>query len=373
MKIAIDASPAFKHLRTGIEEYSYQIIKHLREPLKEHHVTLYIRGGTRENVDFALPEMWRVREIRSPRLWTYLRFSFELLVRRYDRLFVPGHIVPPIHPKNTTVVVHGLEYEIVPESFTAKERKHMRFGITKSCKWSRFIICVSNNTKKDLIRLYDVPREKIRVIYEGVNQSIPVTDKNALQTLENYRLTKNRYLLFIGRIEHRKNIIGILKAFEILKSHFHIPHKMVLVGRAGHGWEDIKVELASHPNREDIVMTGFVKEQEKWALMRYASTFVFPTFYEGFGLPVLEAQQLDVPVVTSQTSALGEIARKSALLVDPKNTTQIAEYIYSTLTDKKILEEIVVAGRKNVERFSWQKCARLTAKVILAGGDTAKK
>ncbi len=372
MKIAIDASPAAKHLRTGIEEYSYQIIRSMRETLKDHDVVLFVRRGTAANIDFRLPDRWRVKEIWSPILWTYGRLSIAMFFGRFDRLFVPGHIVPPIHPDGTVSVVHGLEYEVTPDAFTKSEHHRMRFGVQKSCKWSRYVICVSNNTKSDLMRLYDIPQRKIRVIYEGVNAPIKMDANIAHAALAKFKLARGEYLFFVGRIESRKNIIGILKAFEVLKGHFAIPHKLVLAGKEGNGWEEILRAINTHPNKKDIIVTGFVSTEEKWALLDGASVFLFPTLYEGFGLPVLEAQQIGVPVITSNTSALQEIAKapgeeQSAILVNPENPTEIAESTQTLLTDQKERDGVIAKGLRNTQRFSWERAAKLTTKVILAG------
>jgi glycosyltransferase involved in cell wall biosynthesis len=365
MKIAIDASRAFLHERTGIEEYSYQLIKHLRTPLKEHRVMLFLRRGTRENIDFEVPENWRIRELWAPRLWTYIRLSLALLFRRFDKLLVPGHIVPPFHPKSTTVVIHGLEFEIHPEAYSAYERRSMRRGIKNSCKWARNIVCVSNNTKRDLIRLYDVAHDKIRVVYEGVNPAMRENERITAETMARYQLQSQGYIIFIGRLEERKNISTVLKAFEIMKRHFGFGHKLVLVGKGGYGWDRIKKEIDEHPFTADIIVTGFVGEEEKWSLLRHAAVFIFPSLYEGFGLPVLEAQQLGVPVVTSNNSSLREVAKDSAILVDPSDISSIAESINLLISDPQKRNEIVMRGFKNIERFTWERCARLVAKLMM--------
>jgi len=365
MKIAIDASRAFLHERTGIEEYSYQLIKHLRTPLEDHDVVLYIRRGTKGNIDFNIPLSWKVRELWAPRLWTYVRLSLSLIFHRPYKLFVPGHIVPPIHPHGTTVVVHGLEFEMQPEAYSKYEKFSMRRGIKNSCKWSKNIICVSNNTKKDLMKLYDISKEKIRVVYEGVNAA-PVEDVHFdSDTLSKYGLRKQQYFVFIGRLEARKNISNIINAYEILRRHFLVTQKLVLVGKGGYGWNRIKDEIAQHPFAKDIIVTGFVSAEEKWALLRHASVFVFPTLYEGFGLPVLEAQQLGVPVVTSHNSSLREIAKKSALLVNPQEASDIAEKINMLVINADLRSTIVQRGSENLKRFDWDRCAQLVAKVIV--------
>lgn len=364
-KIAIDASRAFLHERTGIEEYSYQLIKYLRTPLGQERVTLYLRRGTRENIDFSLPKEWRVKELWAPRLWTYVRLSLSILVHRPTHLLVPGHIVPPIHPKKTTVVIHGLEFEVSPEAYSRYEQVSMRRGIKNSCAWARNIVCVSNNTKKDLLRLYGIRKEKVRVVYEGVNiapQEVPEITDHALRQ---FHLQKRGYMIFIGRLEERKNIVQILKAYEILRRHFLVPHRLVLVGKGGFGYERICEEIAQHPFKNDIILTGFVSVEEKWALLRHAAVFVFPTLYEGFGLPVLEAQQVGVPVVTSCNSSLREIAQDSALLVDPYSAADIAEKTHTLLVDQNVRDAAIACGLENIKRFTWERCARLVTKMLL--------
>ncbi len=365
MKIAIDASRAFLHERTGIEEYSYQLIKNMREPLGDYNVTLFLRSNTLENVDFDLPKKWKIKELWAPKYWTYIRLSLALLIGKYDRLFVPGHIVPPIHPKRTVVTVHGLEYEMTPEAFSDFEISRMRRGIKNSCKWARYVICVSNNTKKDLMELYEIPMKKIRVVYEGISSPKIILNFRVSEILNSFNLTQGKYLIFIGRIETRKNIINILQAYEILKEHFHITEKLVLVGKEGYGWEEIEEKINTHHYREDIVVTGFVTDEEKWALMKSAAVFVFPTLYEGFGLPVLEAQQLGVPVVTSNSSSLAEIARDSAILVDPQKPSDIAKSINDLLSDEELMESVIQKGLKNLERFNWKRAGELTTRIIL--------
>ena len=365
MKIAIDASRAFLHERTGIEEYSYQLIKHLRGPLEEHGVTLFLRRSTKENIDFDLPENWKVKELWFPRFWTYIRLSWSLFFRRPEKLLVPGHIVPPIHPKSTTVVVHGLEFEIHPEAYSDYEITSMRRGIKNSCKWSRNIICVSNNTKRDLMRLYGVPKDKIRVVYEGVNPAMRENERITSETMAKYTIAKQGYVVFIGRLEERKNISNILKSFEIMKRHFALGHKLVLVGKGGYGWDRISEEIKEHPFTKDIIVTGFVGEEEKWSLLRHAAVFVFPSLYEGFGLPVLEAQQLGVPVVTSNNSSLREVAKNSAALVDPKNVQDIAQKVNDLIVNEKFRQDVIARGFENTKRFTWEKCANLVVKMVM--------
>jgi glycosyltransferase involved in cell wall biosynthesis len=368
MIIGIDGSRAFLEKRTGIEEYSFQTIKHLAKELKDVEVRLYLRNGQRAS--FVLPENWKVKNIWWPKLWTQAGLSLEMLFHPVDVLFIPAHVVPIIHParnashsdaggpKKTVVVVHGLEFEFIPKAYSFWARMYMRWSIRSSCRWAKKIIAVSENTKRDLMKLYKVPEEKIEVVYEG----IPTNYKsNTNIQIKN----DTKYLLFLGRLEERKNIIGIIKAFEILKEKYNIPHKLILAGKPGYGYEKIKNKIQESKFRKEILEKGYVSEEEKQELLKNAEVFLFPTFYEGFGLPILEAQAEGVPVVASSNSSIPEVAEDSAILINPKKPEEIAEAVWKIISNENLRQELIDKGLKNVERFSWEKCGEKIAEVLL--------
>jgi glycosyltransferase involved in cell wall biosynthesis len=376
MVVGIDASRAFQKSRTGIEEYSYQVIRHLREPLKNESVVLFCNPAVNgrpdpasSGADFELPEKWRIKNLRAPIFWTQIRLSLEMLFGRPDALFVPAHTVPFIHPANTIVTIHGLEYEFCPKAYSFFERLYMRWSIRKSCKWAKKIIAVSKNTKRDLMTLYGVPEEKIEVVYEGISPKARLfpSKSSALGIPQSQALSK--FLLFVGRLEERKNIIGIIDAFEILKEKRNLPHKLVLAGKFGYGGESIKYKVESSKYKDDIVLPGYVSDEEKWQLLENADVFLFPTLYEGFGLPILEAQAAGTPVVTSNISSMPEIAGGGAILVDPKDPSAIAEATHKLVADESRKNDIIEKGRENVKRFSWEKCAEEMAQVLMVMND----
>ena len=247
MIIGIDASRAFLKRRTGIEEYAYQTIKHLRDVVVDTDtVVLYVRKKlvmsngwfTTETptIDFELPKNWGVRAIWAPRFWTQFGLSLEMLRRMPDVLFVPAHTVPLVHPVKTIVTIHGLEYEFCPRAYSFLDRVYMRFFIKYSCRVAQTVICVSENTKKDVMRLYGTPEEKIKVVYEGFEKNLP-------SPIAHHSLSEVPYLLFIGRLEERKNVARIIESFEILKERYAIPHQLILVGKLGYGYEHIQFKI----------------------------------------------------------------------------------------------------------------------------------
>ncbi len=365
MLLGIDASRAFVRNRTGIEEYSYQVIKNLRKYLQSEKVFLYCNSAVNVPPDFELPENWQVKKLRAPIFWTQGRLSLEILINRLDVLFIPAHTVPLIHPKNTIVTIHGLEYEFCPEAYSWFDRFYMRWSIRKSCRWAKRIIAVSENTKQDLMRLYKVPGKKIDVVYEGISSKARLfpPDRQAVGIPQSQALTK--YLLFVGRLEERKNIIGIIRAFEILKRKYKIPHKLILVGKYGYGENEIKEKVFNSEYKSDIILTGYISDEDKYYLLKNADIFLFPTFYEGFGLPILEAQRVGTAVITSNISSMPEVSGEGAVLVDPKSANAIAEAVYKLVSDESYKNDIIKKGLENVKRFSWEKCAREVSSLLL--------
>ncbi len=355
MIIGIDGSRAFIKNRTGIEEYSYQVIKNLRNNLSSEQIVLYVRK--KQEIDFEIPKNWEIKIIKFPRFWTQVGLSLEMLLHPVDVLFVPAHTVPIIHPRNTIVTIHGLEYEFCPKAYSSWERFYMRLSIKASCKWAKKIISVSQNTKFDLEKLYGVVGDKIEVIYEGYENQEPIINNQELKS-------GSKFFLFVGRIEERKNVANIVKAFEILKEKYQVSHKLLLAGRPGYGYEKIKLQIESSKFREDIAELGYVSDEEKFELMKNADAFVFPTLYEGFGIPVLEAQSVGCPVIAGRNSSIPEVVGDSAVMIDVHNPEAIAKAMALLINDRSLRSEYVQKGLENVKQFSWSKCAERIAEIL---------
>ena len=352
MVIGINATPAFKQPRTGVEEYTYQLLKHLTmlKQGKKHRFVLY-QDPRVSSEEFSLTDNFEIKQLAWPwPMWTQVRLASEIVLNKPDILFIPVHVLPLIHPKNSVVTIHGLEYEYYPKMYPWKHLRYLRWITKYALKNARKIIAVSETTKKDLIDLYNGNPEKITVVHHGFNNNL--LNKNQ-KSKENFP-----YILYIGRLETKKNIQGLIKAFNLLKKIHRVPHKLVLVGSRGYGYEDLKFN-------KDIIEKGYVSEQEKSELLNNADMFVFPSFYEGFGMPILEAQAVGCPVITSNVSSMPEVAGQGAILVEPRNIEQITENMYKVISNNDLRKELIEKGNQNIKRFSWQKCAEETLKVIL--------
>ncbi len=272
-----------------------------------------------------------------------------------DTLFIPAHTVPLVHPENTVVTIHGLEYEFSPKSYSRYERWYMRFSIRNSVRWAKKVISVSENTRRDLIRLYQVPEEKIAVIYEGVGERLVISSDSKLE---------HPYFFFVGRVEKRKNVIRVIEAYDCFKQKTGLPHKLIIAGKPGYGYGEIQLKIKNSKFKDQIQELGYVGEEQKWRLLRGAEALLFPSLYEGFGLPILEAQIVRTPVITSTTSSLPEIVGEGAILVDPLDPLALAEAMEKLVTDPALRAGIIDKATQNVDRFSWAQCAREVASLL---------
>lgn len=354
MNIGIDASRAFIGEKTGTEIYSHELIRHLvRIENPGHRFLIYVRKGVK--VDLDLPSHFSIREIGGNFLWTQFHLSREMLKREADVLFVPSHAVPFIHPRRTAVMVHGLEFRMFPKCYSLRERIILEANTLLSVNLAAKIIIPSQNTKSDLVRIYKVDPEKIKVINHGVDNP-----KNISGTKNNNKFS----VLFIGRLEKRKNIIGMIRAFEEFikgaKDPDRLEINLILAGKEGFGFKEIKKKVDCSPYKDKIIMPGYVTEEEKRKLYEQADLFLFPSFYEGFGIPVLEAMSRGVPVICSNTSSLREIAEGAALLVNPKDMHEISSAISNLFDDSGAREELARKGIERAGKFNWEKCANET-------------
>ncbi|MDP3963877.1 MAG: glycosyltransferase family 1 protein [bacterium] len=369
MRIGIHAKALSEKNPTGVSVYARNLLARMLvlPEAKAHEWTLYTDGEIAKNTKYQMPALSHVegpntkyRTLHTPFLWTQVRLAWELYRHMPDVFFTPQHVLPLSAPKNSVVTIHGLEYERYPQYYSWHTYAYLR-GVTKDAvKRATRIIAVSEATKRDLMDLYKVLEEKIFVIHHGAPDL-----QNHRSQITNYKQNNEPYFLYLGRIELKKNVDGIIKAFAIVKEKYKLPHTLVLAGGEGYGAENIKHDAWSMKHKNDICFLGYVSEQEKWALLKGATAFMFPSWCEGFGLPVLEAQSAGVPVITSNISAMPEVGGKAALYIDPADPESIADAMDRVAKDRKLRNDLIEAGYENIKRFSWDRCAAETLAVLI--------
>jgi glycosyltransferase involved in cell wall biosynthesis len=177
-------------------------------------------------------------------------------------------------------------------------------------------------------------------------------------------ISESPYILFVGRLESKKNLVNLVKAYEMLRSERRINHRLVLVGKPGYGYEEIKKEIEASKFSDDIVETGFISDADRDLLNKKAELFAFPSLFEGFGYPILEAFVAGIPVVTSKISSMPEVAGHGAILVNPKKPFEIAAAMSQIINKPDLKSKLIKAGNSELSKYSWETCARATLKVL---------
>lgn len=379
--IGIDASRALRARRTGTENYSLQLIRHLLALGGVHRFRLYCDqpppAGLFGYSDLAGPAGWpgrvELRVIPFPRLWTHLRLGAEVTRHPPDLLFVPSHVLPLLHPRRSVVTVHDLGYRHFPLAHRRLDRWYLDASTRFNARTAAHVLADSQVTKDDLVRAYGADPQRITVVYLGRDESLaPVTDGQRLAALQE-RLGiwdaagPRPYLLYVGTLQPRKNLVRLIDAFDRVRHSCsqRLPGLcLVLAGQRGWLSEDIFRRVEQLQLQEHVIFPGFVADEDLPALLSGALAFAFPSLYEGFGIPLLEAQACGAPVLASNTSSLPEVAGDAALLVDPLNVDAIARGLERLLFDEALRQRLRLAGFANVRRFSWQRCAQETLAVL---------
>ena len=374
MKIAIDASRIDVSKKTGTEYYSLEIIKNLLliDSNEKNRYIFYSRKPISKLLFEFSGNNFTNKIISLPRFWTQIGLAWKILKDKPDVLFIPAHTIPWIHPEKTMAVIHGLEYEHFPDAYSFFEKIHLRLTTKLALKWAKKIIAPSRTTKNDLIKFYRADPKQIKVIYHGI-PNLPIGQagksqipKSKFQNPNSKKIHKigKPYILFIGTIQLRKNLVSLIQSFDFIKEKYKIPHKLILAGKKGFGFKEIKNAAENSPYKNDVILKDYVSEKEKKDLLKNADVFAFVSLYEGFGFPILEAMEAGVPVAASNNSSILEISGDAALLVDSQNTEEIAEAIYKIISDDSLKKSLIEKGKENIKRFSWQNCAEKTLEVL---------
>ncbi len=367
--IGIDASRAFSAAPTGTEAYSYHLIRELLPLLSERHrVRLYLREPPAPETGSL--DRWGdgadVRTIPFPRLWTHARLSWEMVRHPPDLLFVPAHVLPLVRPRRTLVTVHDLGYRFFPEAHPAAQRRYLEMSTRWNVRRASHVLADSSATREAIVEAYGTPPEKISVLYPGYQPDLqPVRDRGVLDRVRERYGISGRYILFVGRIQPRKNLARLIEAFAALAPAY-ADLTLVLAGPSGWLAEPIIARAEALGLRDRVRFPGYIAIEDKAALISGAQLFAYPSLYEGFGFPILEAQACGTPLLASTTSSLPEVAGEGGLLVSPEDVEAIADGLRRLLEDTELRSELVKRGYLNLSRFSWAKAAQQASKVMEA-------
>lgn len=371
MKIAINgyeaAVPRFGYdeitglpNRVGSSAYVFETLINLHKIDRNNDYVIYLPVTPTKDMPEE-SERWKYKVLPARKLWTLTALSREFAISKpfYDVFWNPGHYLPPFAPKNSIVSILDLSYVYFPELFTKgdllKLNKWSKYSVNKAKK----ILTISQSSKNDIIKEYKVSSEKVSVVYPGIMNLGSKNSLNMENLSKKYEIT-GPYILFVGTLQPRKNVARLIEAFSKLDSET----SLVIVGKKGWQFEEILAAPAKFGVESRVKFLHNVTSEDLPSFYRNAELFVLPSLYEGFGLPVLEAMQLDCPVITSDISSLPEAGGDAALYFDPKNVDDIRDKMQKVLNDKDLRKKMIEKGKDQVKKFSWEKSAKETLNVI---------
>jgi glycosyltransferase involved in cell wall biosynthesis len=287
----------------------------------------------------------------------HLLLTAELFIGEVDLFYSSDFVLPPLRHAKAVVTVHDLSFLVLPECAEVGLKAYLSRAVPRAVRRADLVLADSIHTKNDLVNILKVPSERVVVLYSAVEDNYkPVEDEEIRQAVTS-RLRLNRpFLLTVGTLEPRKNLIRLLEAFAVITQTF--PHELLIVGRPGWMYQGIYDAVHRLDLQNRVRFMGFVPEDDLPVLYSLADLFVYPSLYEGFGLPPLEAMACGVPVVCSNASSLPEVTGDAALAVDPRDTGALIEALRLVMADSSLRKGMVAKGIKQAARFSWSDSAQ---------------
>lgn len=366
MRIAFELQPMLKD-RTGVGWYTYNIIKEISRLKKGNDLIGCVFNFNGRNdlslqlndIDIELDTCKFFPYSIYTRLWDFIPVMYNsLFTKKVDIYHFFNFVVPPRINGKVIVTVHDMVYKRFPETMSKANLKRLDKNLQRSVNRADIVVTVSENSKKEIIEYLDVSEDKVRVIPNGVDADIY---KKNFSTEELDRVRKkynlpNRFILYLGTLEPRKNIEAIVEGFALYRRHGG-DLKLVIAGKKGWMYDSIFERVKGHSLENEVIFTGYVDENDKPCIYKMCQLFIFPSFYEGFGIPVIEAMAAGVPVITSNTSSLPEVAGDAAVLVAPDDVNMMEDSIAKIISDDMFRKELILKGKKQCEKFSWKKSA----------------
>jgi len=370
MRIAIDLSPVVHH-KAGLGRYARLLTEHLVTQDKTNTYLAFTHGAFADDALSpalrALPRTNVPLDVRPWRMLVWLahvlRVPMDRVLPRVEIFHATEHLLPPLKNVHTVFTLHDLIFQFFPEYHLPLNRWFLRNAMPHFLRRADAIIAVSECTKRDAIRVYNIPPEKITVIYEAADPALhPETDASRIAQVRARYANNQPFLLFVGVIEPRKNIIALVDALRLLRARGY-PHRLLIAGRRGWLYQPTLDHVKQTGMSDAVDFLDFVPDDDLAALFSACEAFVFPSLYEGFGLPPLEAMAAGAPVICSNTSSLPEVVGDAALLINPREVGEIANAIERVITDSALRDELRTKGLAQAKKFSWERAARETLAV----------
>ncbi len=396
--LGIDVSQANQQRKMGVSLYAYALVEQLKEIIPQDvRVVLYSPTPLKGPLAI-LPDHWEAKVLHWPiaQFWSQIRLAWELGRRAPDILLVPTHILPWYCPSKAIFMVYdvGFEYKgiygttkedygrntllrqslsiitkiVTRGKYQPTEQDYHRWTIRQALPKAAKIITISEFTRQEMLKIYGLSDDKVWVLRDTFDIT-PFfelsSSEQQTQVCACFGITRP-FIFFLGRLETKKNIKRLLEAFSKLKKYYKFSHQLVLAGIPGNGYAEIDETRQALGLEHDIIETGWTTDADLAALMHAADIFVFPSLYEGFGIPLLQAQAVGTPLACSDIPIMHETAGKGAVYFDPNDPNNMAYIINKLIKDKSLQRYCCLSGKKNIERFEWKSGAEKMWDVISA-------
>ncbi len=348
--------------RVGSGEFCFQLLNNLQKIDKRNEYFIYLPKAP--TIDMPKESKNWHYVVFSGKLWTLLGLSKKLLKdkNKIDIFFSPTHYLPFYVGKPSIISILDVSYLHFSGLFKKKDLYQLKLWGNFSIGKAKKIITISKSSKNDIIKSYGLSAEKVEVVYPGIKLEKEIDmEKISMNDLKRKFGIEKDYILFVGTLQPRKNIEKLIEAFSRLKRE---NLDLVIVGKKGWMIEDILAAPEKYGVLNKVKFLESVSDEELHSFYKNAICFVLPSLYEGFGLPVLEAMKYGCPVLTSNVSSLPEAGGDAAVYFDPKNAKDIAEKIDSVVSNEKLRKEMVEKGYRQAKKFSWEKSARETLRIL---------
>ncbi|HMQ49839.1 MAG TPA: glycosyltransferase family 1 protein [Saprospiraceae bacterium] len=370
MRVAVNTRFLLSDKLEGIGRYTYEIVRRLVERHTDWEFIFlfdrpfdpgFVFGKNVKAVVIAPPA-------RHPFLWyIWFEHSVARALNRYQPhvFFSPDAYLSLTAKTPTVLTIHDLAHEYLPEQLPVLVRNYYRYFVPRYCRRADRIVSVSDFSRQDIEQIYRIPAEKISVTGNGCREGLkPLTAAEKTAAKTQFASGKD-YFLFIGAIHPRKNVHRLLQAFELFKQRSGSEVKLVLCGRMAWKTDEVARSYQQSQYRDDIIFTGFLPDQELPRLLGGALAFVYPSLFEGFGIPVLEAMHCEVPVLSSNASALPEVVGQAGLLLSPFDVNGWAEAMQRIWFDEALQRELVDVGKQQRRLFSWERATDVVEQAII--------
>lgn len=376
MTIGIDGNEANVKRRVGISEWAYWLLYYFAKlraaGMTEHNFVIYLK----DKPVASLPPSgsgWEYKVFGPQKMWTQFALPARLLLgKKPDVFFTPSHYAPRFSVVPTVTSVMDLSYFRFSELFNKHDLYQLVNWTKYSVKQAKKVITISESSKNDIIKAYDIPAKKIAVVYPGIKQPMTLEEPHiyGIKQLQAKHGISDKYILFVGTLQPRKNIVRLIEAFAQLKAKTPSDLQLVIIGKKGWQYEEILEAPEKFGVKDQVTFLQNIGDDELPLFYKNAVCYALPSLYEGFGLPVVEAMQYGCPVITSNISSLPEAGGAAALYVDPTNVDDIAEKIEKLVTHEDLRKKLIAKGHEQAKKFSWEKTAKETLAVL---EDVAKK